>query len=304
MLLQNTRDSRESLLSMQGRKKKIQYVPFEGFLFWHYPLRAFSETARWREGWVPWGGNETRAGGGKRRRITRSVSGSCKLRNADPREDEGSLINAKCTIPVCYGLRDPLFTTVSLNFGLYHILRTTATTNDVLYLETPQARGALDERGPTDVGDIEKDVHPLSTKGRLAKRDTSHPRFNHLPYCGVSTSQKFCERVPRPMSFRVYISRSARGESARKIVKGPPLIIGLYSVSRFLHPPSPTPPSPPFPPFVVARRIAFGCLPTEIVFKIASRAKDDETSMTLLTLLRVYNVPVSRRLFCTIRSFP
>lgn len=187
-----------------------------------------------------------------------------------------------------------------------------------------------DERGSTDVGDIEKDVHPLSTKGRLAKRDTSHPRFNHLPYCGVSTSQKFCEvskdrgglhhrlllllssssffsftssssflssntqQVPRPMSFRVYISRSARGESARKIVKGPPLIIGLYSVSRFLHPLSPTPPPHLSFLFVVARRIAFGCLPTEIVFKIASRAKDDEVQRTRFERKEAFAcVPVS-----------
>ncbi|KAI4493694.1 hypothetical protein M0804_001870 [Polistes exclamans] len=99
-----------------------------------------------------WGGKESRVGGGKRGWITRSVSGACKLRNADPREDEGSLINAKCTIRVCYGLRDPLFTTVSLNFRLYDtttittittgtILNTIAIANDVLYFETPQVRG-------------------------------------------------------------------------------------------------------------------------------------------------------------------
>ncbi|KAI4504080.1 hypothetical protein M0802_000551 [Mischocyttarus mexicanus] len=98
-----------------------------------------------------WGGKNRRVGRGRRGWITRSVSSPCKLRNADSREDEGSLINAKCTIRVCYGLRDPLFTTVSLNFRLYDttttitistiILSTTATANDVLYHETPQARG-------------------------------------------------------------------------------------------------------------------------------------------------------------------
>lgn len=31
-------------------------------------------------------------------------------------ENEGSLINAKCTIRVCYGLGNPLFTAFSLNF--------------------------------------------------------------------------------------------------------------------------------------------------------------------------------------------
>lgn len=47
-------------------------------------------------------------------RITRSVSGASKHGNARQRGrgTRSSLINAKCTIRVCYGPRNPLFTGV------------------------------------------------------------------------------------------------------------------------------------------------------------------------------------------------
>lgn len=95
-------------------------IPFEVFLFRHYLARAVNggdcvEAQQCSEG-TQGGTTKREPGDGVGNdglQETSRVPLSSVMRKL---ENEGSLINAKCTIRVCYGLRNPLFTAFSLNF--------------------------------------------------------------------------------------------------------------------------------------------------------------------------------------------